>query len=44
MDLYRNGKLVEYTIKKYRSHRRIPEYVIYIVVTENTNGKTVKIP
>jgi len=31
MDLYRNGitgKLVEYTVKKYRSHRRIPEYVI----------------
>ena len=31
MDLYRNGitgKLAEYAVKKYRSHRRIPEYII----------------
>jgi len=31
MDLYRNGitdKLVEYAAKKYKSHRRIPDYVI----------------
>ena len=32
MDLYRNGitgKLAEYAVKKYRSHRRIPEYVVH---------------
>ena len=31
MDLYRHGitrKLVEYAVKKYKSHRRIPHYVI----------------
>jgi predicted ATPase len=33
MDLYRHGitgKLVEYAVKKYKSHRRIPHYVIQI--------------
>jgi len=31
MDLYRkgiSGKLVEYAVKKYKSHRRIPEDVL----------------
>jgi hypothetical protein len=31
MDLYRkgiDGKLVEYAVKKYKSHRRIPEGVL----------------
>jgi len=31
MDLYRkeiSGKLAEYAVKKYRSHRRIPDGVI----------------
>ncbi len=31
MDLYRksiDGKLVEYAVKKYKSHRRIPESVL----------------
>ncbi len=31
MDLYRHGitgKLVEYAVKKYKSHRKIPENVL----------------
>ena len=31
MDIYRHGitgRLAEYAVKKYRSHRKIPDYVI----------------
>ena len=42
MDLYRkgiSGKLAEYAVKKYRSHRRIPDGVI---IKQNNNKLLLK--